>query len=75
MKLKRGLKDNQKEAVKLITDCFDDMLEDNGFITWLENGTGYKPNRLKQILKENKPNKRNSKFTAANFPRDLLLLV
>ena len=38
------LKDNQKEAVEFITDCFDDMMEDNGFITWLANGTGYKPN-------------------------------
>ena len=45
--------------VKTITDCFDDMLEDHGFITLLANGTGYKPNRLKKILKENKPNKRN----------------
>ena len=43
------------------------MLEDHGFITLLANGTGYKPNRLKQILKENKPNKRNGKFTVANF--------
>ena len=67
MKLKRELKDNQKEAVKFITDCFDDMLEDNGFITWLANGTGYKPNRLKKNLKENKTNKRNSKFAAVNF--------
>ena len=33
IKLKRVLKDNQKEAVKFIADCFDDMLEDNGFIT------------------------------------------
>ena len=43
-KLKMELKDNQKEAVEFITDCFDDMMEDNGFITWLANGTGYKPN-------------------------------
>ena len=66
-KLKGDLKDNQKEVVKFITDCFDDMFEDNGFVIWLANGAGYKPNRLKQILKKNKPNKRNSKFTAANF--------
>ena len=45
MKFKRDLKDNKKEAVKFITSCFDDMLEDNGFITWLANGTGYKQNR------------------------------
>ena len=51
MKLKRVLNNNQKEAVKFISDYFDDMLEDNDFIGWLANGTGYKPNRLKQILK------------------------
>ena len=28
MKLKRDLKDNQKEAVKFITDYFDDILKD-----------------------------------------------
>ena len=43
------------------------MLEDNGFTTWLANGTGYKPNCLRQTLKENKPNKRSRKFTVANF--------
>ena len=32
-RLKMELKDNQKEAVEFITDCFDDMMEDNGFIT------------------------------------------
>ena len=67
MKLKWNLKDNRKEALKFITVCFDDILEENGFITWLPNGTGCKPNRLKQTLKENKPNEQNSKFTAANF--------
>ena len=41
MKLKRDLKDNHKEVVKFITDCFDDMLEGNGLILWLVNGTGY----------------------------------
>ena len=40
MKLKRDLKYNKKEAVKFITDCFHDILEDNGFIRWLTNGTG-----------------------------------
>ena len=32
-KLKMELKDNQKEAVEFITDCFDDIMEDNCFIT------------------------------------------
>ena len=60
MKLKRDLKDNHKKAAKFITDCFDDMLEENGFILWLANGTTYELNRLKQILKENKSNKQTS---------------
>ena len=67
-KLKMELKDNQKEAVEFITDCFDDIMEDNCFITWLANGSGYKPNRLKQILKKNKPSKRNRFPISANQP-------
>ena len=51
MKLKRDLNNNQKEPVKFISDYFDETLEDNDFIGWLSKGTGYKPNRLKQILK------------------------
>ena len=43
------------------------MLEDNCFIIWLVNDTRYKPNRLKQTLRENKPNEQNSKFMTANF--------
>ena len=43
------------------------MLDDDDFIGWLANGTGYKANRLKQILKENRPNKRNSKFTTETY--------
>ena len=67
MKLKTDLKENQKEAVKFICDCFDDMLDDDGFIAWLAKGVGYKPCRLKHILKDKKPNKRNSKFTSTDF--------
>ena len=78
-KLTRDLKENQKEAVKFICDCFDDMLDDDRFIAWLANGVGYKPCWwlangvgykpcwLKQILKDKKPNKRNSKFTSTDF--------
>ena len=39
-KLKRDLKENQREAVKFISDYFDDMLDDDDFIAWLENGVG-----------------------------------
>ena len=66
-KLKRDFKENQKEAVKFICDCFDNMLDDDGFIAWLVSGAGYKARRLKQILKDKKPNKRNSKFTSTDF--------
>ena len=45
-KLTRDLKENQKEAVKFICDCFDDMLDDDRFIAWLANGVGYKPSML-----------------------------
>ena len=65
-KLKKDLKENQKEAVKFICDCFDDMLDYYGFIAWLANGVGYKPCWLKQILKDKKPNKRNRKFTSTD---------
>ena len=66
-KLKRDLKENQKEAVKFIYDCFDDMLDDDSFIAWLAKGVGYKPCQLKQILIEKKPNKNNSKLTSTDF--------
>ena len=66
-KLKRDLKDNKKGATKFINDCFGEMLHGKGFIGWLANGTGYKTNQLKQILKENQPNKRNSKFTSTTY--------
>ena len=66
-KLKRDFKDNQKGAVKSILDCFDETLNDDGFIVWLAKSINYKPCRLKQILNENKPNNRKSKFTSANF--------
>ena len=43
------------------------MIDDNSFNGWLANGTGYKANCLKQILKENQPNKRNNKFTSTTY--------
>ena len=64
-KLKKDFKDNKKGAVKFILDCFDEMLNDDGFIAWLTISINYKPCRLKQILNENKPNNRSF------FSRDL----
>ena len=43
-KLKRDLRENRQEAIKYIFDCFEDMLDDDGFVAWLANATGYKPN-------------------------------
>ena len=71
MKLIRDFKDNQKEVVKSITDCFDDMLEDNGLITWLANGTGYRPNQLKQVLKESKRCLLGSKNPQRRVPKGI----
>ena len=58
---------NKKEAVKFIHDFFEDMISDDGFIRWLANGVGYQPARLKQLLKENKTNTRNTKFGQEDF--------
>ena len=66
-KLKRDLKENQKESVKFICDFSNDMQDDNGFIALLANSVGYKQCQLKQILKDKKLNKRNSKFTSTDF--------
>ena len=49
-KLVRDLRKNHKEAVKYVLDCFEGMLDDDCFITWLVNATGYKSIGLKQIL-------------------------
>ena len=66
-KLERDLKENQKESVKFICDFSNDMQDDNGFIALLANSVGYKQCQLKQILKDKKLNKRNSKFTSTDF--------
>ena len=66
-KLKRDLKENQREAVKFISDYFHDMLDDDDFIAWLENGVGQKVCRLKEILKDKKQNNKNSKFKSTDF--------
>ena len=58
--LKRKLRANKSEAVKYINECFGSMLDDEGFLKWLGNTLDYKPCRLKQLLQQNKFNKRNS---------------
>lgn len=66
-KLKQDLKTDKKEALKFIHEYFGDMLDDEGFIRWLANRTGYTPIRFIQMLKENRPNKRNSKFSNETY--------
>ena len=43
------------------------MISDDGFIRWLANGVRSQPARLKQLLKENKTNTRNTKFGEEDF--------
>ena len=50
--------------VTVLMICWMTMASLHG---WLVNGVGYKPCRLKQILKDKKPNKRKSKFTSTDF--------
>ena len=67
-KLEKDLRGkNKKEVVKFIHDFFEDVISDVGFIRWLANGAGYQPARLKQLLKENKMNRRNTKFGQEDF--------
>ena len=51
-KLKLDLKNNKNEATSYMQGCFGEMLDDEGFLTWLSSAVGYKPNRLKRILSD-----------------------
>ena len=59
-KLKHDIKNNKSATVHYMRSCFDEMLDDEDFIIWLSLAVGLKPNRLKKLLLENLPNKRNS---------------
>ena len=59
-KLKLDLKNNKNEATSYMQGCFGEMLDDDSFLTWLSSAVGYKPNRLKRILSDKQPNRRNS---------------
>ena len=59
-KLKHYIKNNNFATVYYTRSCFDEMLDGKGLINWLSLTVGLKPNRLKKILSENLPNKRNS---------------
>ena len=58
--LKHDIKNNKSAAVYYMRSCFDEMLDDKDFINWLSLAVGLKTNRLKKLLLENLPNKRNS---------------
>lgn len=48
--LKKQLKDNKKEAVVYMKECFGLMLDDENFLNWLAKSVGYKPYSLKHLL-------------------------
>ena len=58
--LRVELKNSKTEAARYKQSSFGEMLEDEGFLNWLSSAAGYKPSRLKKILSENLPNRRNS---------------
>ena len=59
-KLKLDLKNNKNEATSYMQCCFGEILDDESFLTWFSSAAGYKPNRLKRILSDKQPNRRNS---------------
>ena len=65
--LQRDLKFNKKKAVNYIKDCFESLLSDEDFLKWLAKGLKYKPCRLKQLLTENKCNRRNSHIISIEY--------
>ena len=66
-KLRNDLKNNKTVAVEYMRSCFDEMLDDEGFLRWLRSAVGFKPNRLRKLLSDNQPNKRNSKLPLSCF--------
>ena len=66
-KLRNDLKNNKTVAVEYMRSCFDEMLDDEGFLCWLSSAVGFKPNRLRKLLSDNQPNKRNSKLPLSYF--------
>ena len=59
-KLKLDLKNSKTEAARYMQSSLGEMLGDKGFLNWSSLTVGYKPNRLKKILSENLPIRRNS---------------
>ena len=59
-KLKLDLKNSKTEAARYMQGSFGAMLDNKSCLNWLSLAVGYKPNRLKKILSENLPNRRNS---------------
>ena len=59
-KLKNYIENNKSAAVHYMRSCFDEMLDDEDFISWLSLAVGLKLNRLKKLLSENLRNKRSS---------------
>ena len=66
-KPQKDLKFNKRKAVNYINDCFESLLSDDDFLKWLAKGLKYKPCRLKQLLAENKCNRRNSHIILTKY--------
>ena len=66
-KLRNDLKNNKTVAVEYMRSCFDEILDDEGFLRWLSSGVGFKSNHLRKILSNSQPNKRSSKLPLSCF--------
>ena len=49
-KLRNDLRNNKTVAVEYMMSCFDEMLDDEGFLCCLSSAVGFKPNRLRKLL-------------------------
>ena len=66
-KLRNDLENNKTVTVEYMRSCFDGILDNEGFLCWLSSAVNFKLNRLRKILSDNQPNKRNSKLLLPCF--------
>lgn len=57
--IKAKLKDDKKEAVNYINECFGEMLNDDNFLKWLADAVDYKVYSLRNVIRLNLGNKKD----------------
>ena len=59
-KLHNDSKNNKTVAVEFTRSCFNEMLDDEGFLRLFSSAVDFKPNCLRKLLSNSQPKKRNS---------------